>query len=192
MNGFDFTTAVAAVCRDMTRRVPELGHIDMDRVAVGFCQARKRGKYGVQATLTPMRFERGAETKRVRGRTYGCSRLFDAQGREQLYLLNFYLPRFQDGPLEEKLTTVVHELWHISAEFDGDLRRHAGRCYAHGSSQKKFDEHAARLAREWLAADPPPGLWAFLELSFDDLVAEHGTVRGARYRAPKLVRLDAA
>jgi len=192
MDGFHFTDAVRAVCHDMSRRLPELAHVDMSRVAVGFCQARKRVPHGLQASLTPMRFENGATTKRVRGRVYGCSRLVDESGRELLYLLNFYLPRFQDGPLEEKLTTIVHELWHISPAMDGDLRRHAGRCYAHGASQKQFDAHAASLARRWLAGDPPHGLWSFLERTFDELDAEHGAVRGDRYRAPRLVRLDAA
>ena len=57
--------------------------------------------------------------------------LFDAKGVEMLYILKFYLPRFQNEPFEEKLTTIFHELWHISSDFNGDIRRHSGRCYVH-------------------------------------------------------------
>lgn len=192
MSGFDFTTAISSVCDDMSLRVGQLSHIDMSRVAVGFCQARKQVSHGLQASLTPLRFEGGAATKQIGRRRYGCQRLADGAGREYLYLLQFYLPRFLDHCLEEKLTTIVHELWHISPQFDGDLRRHEGRCYVHGHSQRKFDEQSATLAREWLAADPPAGLYDFLNQTFAELTAEYGSVRGKRYPAPKLVPLDAA
>ncbi|MEN1678463.1 MAG: hypothetical protein AAGJ46_02645 [Planctomycetota bacterium] len=186
MPAFDFTAAVRRVCEDMTRRVAELSHIDMQRVAVGFCQARKRVPHGLQASLTPLRFEGGAETKRIRGRLVTSQKLIDGSGRDYLYLLQFYLPRFFDHPFEEKLVTIVHELWHISPAMDGDLRRMAGRCYVHGHSQKAFDDNAARLARAWLAADPPAGLCEWLERDFQSLAAEHGGVCGARFRAPRL------
>lgn len=171
----------------MTARVPELAHIDCERVAFGMCQTRSRVSHGLQASLTPLRFEGGRRTKRVRGREYTCQRLDDGTGRDYLYLLNLYVPRLLDQPFEEKLTTVVHELWHISPDFDGDLRRHEGRCYVHGPSQKAFDDQAARLAQQWLALDPLLGLYAFLECSFAELAAQHGGVVGRRYSTPKLV-----
>lgn len=186
-DGFHFTRAVRRVCHDMTRRVPALGHIDMDRVAVGFCQTRKRVPHGLQASLTPLRFEGGSRETVQRGRRYVCQAITDAAGREYLYLLNFYLPRFLDHSLGEKLTTIVHELWHISDRFDGDLRRHEGRCYVHGESQREFDRHAARLAGQWLATEPDAELYAWLRLSFRQLTARHGSVYGERYPAPKLV-----
>ncbi|MEM6330499.1 MAG: hypothetical protein AAF790_09640 [Planctomycetota bacterium] len=192
MPGFDFTAAVRCVCEDMTGRVAELSHIDMHRVAVGFCQARKRAPHGLQASLTPLRFEGGAKAKRVRGRWFTTQKLVDGSGRDYLYLLQFYLPRFLDHPLEEKLTTITHELWHIGPAMDGDLRRHAGRCYAHGASQRAFDEHAAWLGRQWLKRDPPAGLYEWLTLDFGALAAEHGGVRGQRFPAPKLAPVDAA
>lgn len=187
---FDFTAAMERLCRDMCDRVPDLQHIEMSRVAVGYRQARQRVTHGLQASLTPLRFEGGAEVGLVRRRRYACPRVIDRHGRECLYVLNFYLPRFFDHPLEERLTTVVHELWHIGPEMDGDLRRHEGRCYAHGSSQKEFDAHAARLARQWLAADPPSDLFVLLEATFAELLAEHGSVIGARYATPKMAPLS--
>ncbi len=187
---FDFTNAMERLCSDMCRRVPELRHIDMARVAVGYRQARQRVKHGIQASLTPLRFEGGEETGLIRRRRYACPRVLDRHGRECLYVLNFYLPRFFDHPLEERLTTIVHELWHISPEMDGDLRRHEGRCYAHGSSQKQFDAHAAGLARQWLAADPPSDLFVLLETTFAELLAEHGAVIGARYATPKMAPVE--
>ena len=85
----------------------------------------------------------------VRRRTggYTIQRLFDSKGQEFLYILTFYLPRFMDLSFREKLITVFHELWHISPQFDGDLRRHPGRCYAHTSSQKEYDAEMEVLQR---------------------------------------------
>ena len=86
--------------------------------------------------LTPLRFEGGRLTSVRRTGRWTIERLYDEAGREMLYLLSFYLPRFLEHPLREKLATVVHELWHIGPGFDGDLRRHPGRCYAHSHSQR--------------------------------------------------------
>lgn len=186
----DFTDAMERLCADICARIDELSHVDMSRVAVGYRQARRRTLHGLQASLTPLRFTGGAEQGVVRGRRLLCPRVIDRHGRDCLYLLNFYLPRFFDHPIEERLTTVTHELWHIGPAMDGDLRRHDGRCYAHGRSQREFDAHAESLARRWLASDPPAELFLLLESSFAELLAAHGAVVGARYPTPRMAPLS--
>jgi hypothetical protein len=106
-----------------------------------------------------------------------------------LYILNFCLPRFLDLPLGEKLTTVVHELWHISPLFNGDVRRYEGRCYAHSASGD-HDEQASRLTRQWLALDPPAALYDFLHCNFHQLHERHGGIHGRKIRSPKLYPVD--
>jgi hypothetical protein len=173
----------------MVGRLPELAHVQMSRVAVSFAQARRGGPWGTWASLTPMRFAGGAETTTRRGRTYAVQRLVAEDDREMLYLLTFYLPRFLDQSFSEKITTVIHELWHIGPTFDGDLRRHDGRCFAHGPSQRHFDDFAARLGRRWLSLEPPEELYSFLRLSFTELCDKHGGVYGFRIGRPKLIPL---
>lgn len=187
--GFDFTLHMRRLCEDMTDRLAELRHIDLSRVAIAFCQARKNTRHGVYASLTPMRFAQGHAHTIRRGRKWGVQRLEDASGREMLYILTFYLPRFLDLPPDEKLTTIVHELWHISPEFNGDVRRYAGRYYAHSASGD-HDQHAARLARQWLAAGPPRPLYAFLHSSFRQLHQQHGGIFGRKIPTPKLFPVD--
>ncbi|NIN76707.1 MAG: hypothetical protein GTO26_02665 [Planctomycetales bacterium] len=188
--GFDFTERIRAVCQDMVTRLPPLQHIDLRRVAISFCQARKAVPHGLQAALTPMRFEGGRTYTVRRGRRLGVQQIVDHQGVEMLYLLSFYLPRFQNLVFEEKLVTLLHELWHISPQFDGDLRRLPGRCYVHSSSEQQYDAAMARLAHQWLARQPPPELYAFLHKSFTQLQQEQGPVFGTRIAAPKLICLD--
>jgi hypothetical protein len=104
-----------------------------------------------------------------------------------LYLLSFYLPRFLERAFDYKLATVVHELLHIGPAFDGDLRRHPGRYYAHGRSQKCFDAQAEALAARWLALEPPPGIAEFLHFDARELLRRHGRIVGQRIRTPKLI-----
>ena len=99
--GFDFTLHIRRVCEDMARRVPDLRHVDMSRVAVGFSQARKAGDDGMYAALTPLRFADGARYSVRRGRRWTIQRVVE-NGCEKLYVLNFYLPRFLDLPFREK------------------------------------------------------------------------------------------
>jgi predicted metallopeptidase len=188
--GFDFTAEMRRLCEDMVRRLPELGHIDLGRVALSFCQTRKAVRHGMYASLTPLRFAGGATEMVRRGRRWGIQRLQDSAGREMLYILNFYLPRYLDLEFREKLSTVIHELWHISPQFDGDLRRFRGRCYVHSGSQKQFDAYVGQLAERWLGLEPPETLYEFLRYSFRELAGRHGAVVGRKIPAPKLIPLD--
>jgi hypothetical protein len=187
--GFDFTRHMRALCEDVTRRLPALGHIDMDRVAVSFSQARKRVRHGLYATLTPMRFAGGELSTLRGGERYTVQRLYAADGREMLYILNFYLPRFLDESFQEKLITVFHELWHISPRFDGDIRRHPGRCHVHTESQREYDAQMAALAAAWLARRPDEQLYLFLHDDFDTLHHRHGGICGMKVPHPKLIRV---
>ncbi len=184
--GFDFTHHVTRVCADMAARLDEFCHIDMSQVAVSFRHSRKRMPYGLYASLTPLRFPGGQTYSLRRGRKFSIQRV-EIHGREMLYLLNFYLPRFLDLAFREKLTTIAHELLHIGPRFDGDLRRFSGRCYAHSHSHRQFDSQAEQLAQRWLDRGPEESLYAFLHLDFLQLQSVHGRIYGRRVAAPKLL-----
>ncbi len=184
----------------MAAAVDEFRHIDMSRVAVSFRQTRKpttadrasllperRPPHGLYASLTPLRFPGGQTHALRRGRKFSIQRV-EVDGREMLYVLNFYLPRFLDLSFREKLTTIAHELLHIGPQFDGDLRRFAGRCYAHSRSHAQFDAQAEQLVERWLARRPDESLYAFLHLDFLRLQAVHGGIYGRRIAAPSCCR----
>jgi hypothetical protein len=185
--GFDFTLHMHKLADDMVRRLPQLRHIDLNRVAFGFSQTRKAVDHGLYASLTPLRFASGSVDTVRGGRRWTVQRVVDESGREMLYLLNFYLPRFLNQDFRHKLTTVMHELWHVSPHFDGDLRRFGGRCYAHGASQKQYDAHVDGLVDRWLSLDPPSSVHHFLRYDFRQLAHRHGKVCGTRIRTPKLI-----
>src|SRR5205814_757030 len=114
-------------------------------------------------------------TRVRRGMTYQVQRYVIGE-LDYLYLLTFCLPRFLDQDFDNKLVTLVHELYHMSPAFDGDLRRHEGRYQLHTHRQCAYDRKMADLARAYLAARPDPALYGFLRLSFAQLQYRHGAI----------------
>lgn len=187
MPDFDYTAAIRRTCADICFRVSELRHIDTSRVAFSFSQTKHSDPYGVFASTYPLRFEGGELTVMRRGRRWMMQRFYKADLTEYLYILYFYVPRFIDLSLTDKLETIVHELYHISPFFNGDLRRFKGRCFAHGSSQKKYDATVRTMTQKWLAGDPSPDVWDFLRYDFNQLRGVYGVIQGTRIPMPKIV-----
>ncbi len=185
----DFTACMLRLCEDVTCQLDEFLHIDMSRVAVTFAQARRRVLHGLQAKLTPMRFEGGSLTTRRHGRQWTVQRLYQGD-LEMLYILTFYLPRFLEQSFREKMITVLHELYHISPQFDGDIRRMDGRYHVHSHSQREYDRLMEAFVDRYLGMKPPEDLYAFLRSDFRTLDQQHGGIVGMRVSVPKLIPLS--
>ena len=188
-NAFNFTHAMYQLCDDVTQRMETFSHIRMPRVAVTFAQTRSRVSHGMQAKLTPLRFENGASITRRRGRSWTVQRLFCGE-QEMLYILTFYLPRFLQHSFREKMITVLHELYHISPDFNGDIRRMEGRYHVHSHSQKEYDRQMGELVEEYLKTRPDPDLYEFLRNDYLGLRQRHGGVVGMKVPIPKLIPMD--
>lgn len=184
---FDYTAAVGRLCGDICFRLQELRHVDVSRVAIGFSQTRHSAPVGVFATTMPLRFPSGGSVHTQHGHEWRMQRLVRSDGVDYLYLISFAVPRFIDLRLTEKLETIVHELYHIAPDFNGDLRRFRGRCFAHGSDQKKYDAIVRKLLDKWLRTDPPPEVWDFLQDDFATLEAKYGGVEGTKIPVPKII-----
>ena len=183
---FDFCGHIRRLCADIVSRCDLLHHVDVSRLLFAVTQARNGRPHGLQGRVTPLRMRDGRLTRRRRGVTYQVQRFF-IDDREILYLVTFCLPRFLDLSFDEKFVTLLHELFHISPSFNGDLRRHGGRYSVHSHSQKGYDKQMAALAREYLAGRPDPDLHAFLRLDFAQLQRRHGSVVGVVVPHPKLI-----
>jgi hypothetical protein len=184
---FDFCSHVRALCADVVRHCHELQRIDVSRLLFGVTQARSSRRHGLQARVTPLRFRHGELTRRRGGGgAYQVQRYF-VDGHEMLYLVTFCLPRFLDQEFDDKFVTLFHELYHISPHFEGDLRRHEGRCALHTHSKRLYDEHMAHLARAYLSNGADHSLHGFLRLSFAQLQHRHGSVVGVVVPRPRLL-----
>jgi hypothetical protein len=185
---FNFCGHVERLCADIARRCPELRHVDVSRLLFGMTQARTGRPHGLQARVTPLRFRGGQPLRQRQGVRYRVQSYF-VDGREMLYLVTFCLPRFLDQGFDDKFITLFHELYHLSPRFDGDLRRHAGRCAIHTHSKRAYDSHMAQLARAYLSSGAEPRLHDFLRLNFNQLHERHGRVMATVVPRPKVVPL---
>jgi hypothetical protein len=185
---FDFGEHVRRLCEDIVAHCAALRHIDVSRILFGYTQARNGRSHGLQARVTPLRFRDGELVRLHRGVPFQVQRFY-VDGQEVLYIIAFCLPRFLDRDFEDKFVTLFHELFHISPVFDGDLRRHDGRYAVHTASQRRYDAEMASLATEYLRNGADPNRYAFLRLSFAQLLQRHGRVIGHRIPRPKLIPL---
>jgi predicted metallopeptidase len=185
---FDFTAAMRVLCEDIILRVPTFAPLDLSRMLVSFTPCRTRSRFGLMARVTPMRYKQGALTRRMRGVLYGTQRYY-VDGREMLYVVTFCLPRFLDQTFEEKLTTVFHELFHVSPAFDGDIRRLPGRCEVHSRSKQQYDENMLKLVRVYLADHPRPEVYEPFRFRTTDLLNRHGRIVGTVVPRPMLIPL---
>ncbi len=190
LDPFDFSRAMHRLCDDITARMTEFRYIRMDQVAVTIAQTRNQVSYGLQAKLTPMRFENGSLTTSCHGCDWTVQKLFQ-DDREMLYILTFYLPRFLNQTFHEKIVTVFHELYHISPLFDGDIRHMHGRYYAHTHSQKQYDQLMELFVDRYLQRQPSKALYQFLRHRFRTLHSKHGGVVGLQVPIPKLIPASA-
>src|SRR5207253_1927305 len=188
---FDFCGHVQRLCADIAARCPELVQLDVSRMLFCMTQARSGRLHGLQARVTPLRFHHGALRRQRHRIPYQVQR-YIVDGQEMLYLVTFCLPRFLDQEFDDKFVTLFHELYHISPDFDGDLRRHPGRFDVHSRSKKTYDKHMADLARAYLAGGADPALHAFLRLDFAQLQHRHGKVAAVVVPRPKLLPIVAA
>ena len=189
MPTLNITLELERLIADIVRRIEEFGHIDPDRIMVCVSATRGGGVHGTYAKIHPLRFENGSRTTMVlRRRKSFCCEItpVSRRGVEMLYVVYFLVPRFLNLPFREKLVTIFHELYHISPEFNGDIRRFPGKNYAHGSSRKKFNALMDEFVNSYLEKTADSSLAGFLEGDLDAIRARHGSIVGRRMAAPRL------
>ncbi len=184
----DLSARLDDLCRDICATLPQLAHIDPDRVLFSLVRSRAQGMHGTYARIVPLRFAGGAqEWSRRRGalqETFRMPTLHHA-GRDIRYLISLMIPRFLRLSLEQKLITVLHELYHISPECDGDIRRFAGRNFAHGHSRTAFNRTIQALLEQYRGATGHPELAAALDITEDAWAEGRIRLTGLQLPLPK-------
>ena len=161
----NITLAVKRLIRDAAARLPELAHVDASRVLVVAGEARRASR----ATIRPVLPERpGAARPRI-----------EVRGRDILYVITLRPLWFLDSTPEERVETVLHELWHASTRFDGRLHR----ARRHGALPLGAFGRRVRVLRERYLVSAPPELLAPF--------AHHGLARARMWlERPAAARRD--
>lgn len=160
----DFNDSMTRLVREIVTQVETFRHIRTEQLLISATFARSSRRAGLLAYVLPLKYRAGSPVeRRVKGsREYHWAMLpTKRDGVEVLYILYFMLPRFLQMPMREKIETVVHELYHISPQFNGDLRRFRGRSVLHGSMQA-YDRKVHELTKGFLEGPHDPATYAFL------------------------------
>jgi hypothetical protein len=184
----NLTGELERLIRDITARTPELEHVAPERLLVCVSTGRPSAG-GSLAKIHPLRFcggEKSVKSRRGRRSVLCTMPTITHQGEEMLYVIYFLVPRFLELPFREKLITVFHELYHISPECDGDIRRFPGRNYAHGSSTKNYNAHMGKLVDGYLERLPEHSHLGFLEGNLAALRSRHSAIVARRLQAPRM------
>ncbi|HBA88088.1 MAG TPA: hypothetical protein DCZ75_08930 [Geobacter sp.] len=188
MRTLNLTGELERLIRDITARSPELQHIVPEKLLVCVSSGRP-GRGGSLAKIHPLRFaggERSVQARRGRRSVLCTMPSIKHQGEEMLYVIYFLVPRFLELPFREKMITIFHELYHISPDCDGDIRRFPGRNYAHGSSTKSYNLLMGKLVDEYLELIPDHGSLSFLEGDLASLRSRHSAIVARRLQAPRI------
>ncbi len=141
----NMTLAVKRLIRDVAARVPEMGHVRASRVLVVAGEARGTSRASIRSGT--LRREPGERRRFLRVR-----------GRRVLYVITLRPLWFAASSPEERVGTILHELYHASTRFDGTL--HRARRHAH-LPRATYDEHVASLLERYLAGAPQDVLAPF-------------------------------
>jgi hypothetical protein len=141
--------AVKQLIRDVARRLPEYGHVKAERILVVAGEARRASR----ATVRPMRFPSGRLVEEGGARGKGRRRRrpkVTYRGHDVLYVITLRPLFFRASTPEQRVETILHELFHVSGRFDGTLapeRRHA-------AMGDRFEAELRPLVKRYLAACP--------------------------------------
>jgi hypothetical protein len=149
--GLTITGAVKALVRDLAARVPELVHVRPARVLVVAGEARRASR----ATIRPAHFK---ETGRRAGAGARTKPLIRVKGRKILYVITLRPLWFLESTPEQRVATIVHELYHASPRFDGTL--HRGRRHSR-LPLPAYDRRVREMVARYLAEAPDAVLAPF-------------------------------
>jgi len=138
----NFNHAIRALLRDIVGRTPKFQHVRPSRILVVAGEARRASR----GTVRPLTFQ-GARSMDKRGRRKPVVRY---RGKRMLYLITLRPLFFRASSPDQRIRTVLHELFHISNRFDGTL--HQGR--RHARLGKAFSARLGPIVRKYLRQCP--------------------------------------
>jgi predicted metallopeptidase len=138
----NFNQSVRALIRDVAAHMPEFSHIKASRILVVAGEARRASRGTVKPLMSnPVQARRKSTVK--------------IKGRRMLYCITLRPLFFRSSTAQDRIGTLLHELYHISPRFDGTLDEQR----RHESVGREFGAKLRPLVRRYLRQCPPE-LWA--------------------------------
>ena len=169
----------------ISSRYQSFSHIQTDNILVTMATNRKNSRRSMTfGKCVPLKFEEGRSTKTYRGRKIAIPTVIIDE-INILYLIVFYKPKFFDLPLEQKIKVIFHELYHVSPQFNGDIRRFGKRKAAHGASREKYDSLFQEEMNDFIHFIKQTKYAKILNLNYKQIHKKFGSVKYLRMKIPK-------
>ncbi|MFC1669647.1 putative metallopeptidase [Spirochaetota bacterium] len=185
----NITKTINQIIYEISNFSNNFSHINPEKVLVCISSNKKNYPGGTYGKLVPLRFEGGEETLKYQEKYYSIPSIF-LNGKKQLYIIYFYMPKFFDLSYKEKINIIFHELYHINPEFNGDIRRISKVKSAHGYSKKQFDLKYKRDIDSFNKYILQTPYLNFLKMDSRFLFANYKKVIGRRMKKPKPMILE--
>ena len=156
----DFSAHVTLLLEHIVRTMPEFRHLVPSRILVVAGEARRASR----ATVKPLAFPGGRRVDAIGRR----KPLVKVHGRRMLYCITLRPPYFRRGTARDRVATLLHELFHISTDFDGTLEH----AHTHAELGRAFERRFRPLEKR---------LWKSLPPSLRALFAYDGELRVAQW-----------
>jgi hypothetical protein len=181
----NITEIITDLIREISVFTESFSHIDANRILVCLASNKSRSRGGIYGKLVPLKFKNGSDILVHKGRKYKIPEIIN-KDFSVLYAVYFYIPKFFDLSASEKLNTIFHELYHISSDFNGDIRRLGKVKQAHGFSKKKFDTRFENDYKSFLEFIKNKNIYNFLEMDSKTL-HNNFIIYARRMKLPKPV-----
>jgi Putative phage metallopeptidase len=136
----NLTEGLREIAREVCYSIPDLAHVRLEAVHFTLFHSRAAERIFTFARCYPL-----PSAMKRRGRHwYRLTSVFTPGGVEARYILSFAWPRFWGMTPRERLETLVHELYHIGPDFDGEARSFEAGGW-HGKGRAWFDAIIAEL-----------------------------------------------
>jgi len=183
-DSINLTDVLTLIIHDIIKSTDEFKSFDINKILVCCASNRKDSKGAIYGKLQPLRFKDGSEIIQHNKRYYTIPKIM-LNNVEILYILYLYIPKFFDMPIKDKINVMFHELYHISPEFNGDIRRMGNIKSAHGHSKKSFEEKYIKYASKYFNKINETPFYSFLQMNFEDIEKQFRIIK---YRRMKIIK----
>ena len=180
----NITGTIKNIIKEISIFSPNFAYINTDKVLICISSNKKGNGGATYGKLVPLRFEGGNAAVKYNNHFYSMPTI-KSEGIEQFYIIYFFIPRFFDLTFEEKIKIIFHELYHISPDFNGDIRRVSKGKSAHGHSKKHFDSLFIDDLIQFSSYIKKTPYIHFLNMNTKSLYKQFSKVIGRRMKMPK-------
>lgn len=180
----EFERLISLVCGV----IEEFKAYDTSRIAVSVSRSRRNGRVGTLAYVVPLRYVGGEKERK--GRRFGLAGYYSYESSqiethqpEAKYIMTFLVPKFFSLKPEDRLETIVHELYHLHPTMRGDLRRFPPPHIHHGPTPAAYQKKVRALCAEALSQIPTLLMHPLIALNEKEI----GDFKARRFNIPRHV-----